>query len=140
LRSRNSTFVTLPSESLAVAVTAIVGFQAKMAPSAGEVMLAVGGVLPGLTVIVDATLVVAPPRSSVARAVSVYVPAGTPLQVKLYGAVVSSPSFAAPLKNSTFATVPSASDAVAVRFTVAGGVKVAPSVGCVSVTAGSKLP
>ena len=45
--SRNSTFVTLPSGSLAVAVTVIVGFQAKIAPSAGEVMFAVGGVLRG---------------------------------------------------------------------------------------------
>ena len=69
--SRNSTLVTFPSGSLAVAVTVIVGFQAKTAPSAGDVMLAVGGVLPALTVIVDAALVVAPPRSSVARAVSV---------------------------------------------------------------------
>jgi hypothetical protein len=34
-------------------------------------------------------------------------------------AVVSSPSFAAPLKNSTFVIEPSASDAIAARFTVA---------------------
>ena len=100
--SRNSTFVTLPSGSLAVAVTVIVGFQAKIAPSAGEVMFAVGAVFEALTVIVDGALVVVAPRLSVARAVSVYVPAATPLQVKLYGAVVSSPSFAEPLKNSTF--------------------------------------
>ncbi len=79
----------------------IVGFQAKIAPSAGEVMLAVGAVFAALTVIVDGALVVLAPRSSVARAVTVYVPAATPPQVKLYGAVVSSPSFAAPLKNST---------------------------------------
>ena len=56
--SRNSTVVTLPSASLAVAVTVIVGFQAKTAPSAGEVMLTVGGVFAALTVIVDAALVV----------------------------------------------------------------------------------
>ena len=37
--SRNSTFVTLPPGSLAVAVTVIVGFHAKIAPSTGEVML-----------------------------------------------------------------------------------------------------
>jgi hypothetical protein len=47
---------------------------------------------------------------------------------------------AAPLKNSTFVTVPSASDAVAARFTVAGWVKVAPSDGCVSVTTGGESP
>ena len=32
---RNSTFVTVPSGSLAVAVIVIVGFQVKIAPSAG---------------------------------------------------------------------------------------------------------
>ena len=69
------------------------------------------------------------PRLSVARAVSVYVPAATLLQAKLYGAVVSSPSFVAPSKNSTLVTVPSASEAVAARFTVAGSVKVAPLLG-----------
>src|SRR4029079_16353054 len=80
--SRNSTFVTLPSASLAAAWIAIVGFQAKMAPVAGYVMLTLGGLLGGgggggggggaglLTGMVDATLVVMPPRSSVARAVS----------------------------------------------------------------------
>jgi hypothetical protein len=62
--------VTLPSGSLAVAVTVIVGFQAKAAPSASEVMFAVGGVL-ALTVILDSALVVVAPRSSVARAVSI---------------------------------------------------------------------
>jgi hypothetical protein len=35
--SRNSTFVTLPSGSLAVAVIVNVGLQAKIAPSAGYV-------------------------------------------------------------------------------------------------------
>ena len=59
--------------------------------------------------------------------------------MKLYGAVGSSPSFAAPLKNSTFATVPSASDAVAARLTVAGAVKVAPFIGEVRFAVGSAL-
>ena len=58
-----------------------------------------------VTVIVAGALVTVWPRSSVARAVSVYVPAPTPLQLNVYGAVVSSPSFVAPLKNSTFVTV-----------------------------------
>jgi hypothetical protein len=65
--------VTLPSESLAVAVIVIVGFQANTAPSGGEVMATVGSALlgaGGATVIRDATLVVTPPRLSVARAVS----------------------------------------------------------------------
>jgi hypothetical protein len=72
VRSRNSTFVTVPSGSLAVAVTVIVGFHAKIAPSAGEVTLAFGGVLAfALTVMVAAELVAVAPRLSVARAVSV---------------------------------------------------------------------
>jgi hypothetical protein len=69
--SRNSTLVTLPSGSLAVAVTVMVGFQAKTAPLAGEVMLTVGGAFTAPTVIVTGALVVAPPASSVARAVKV---------------------------------------------------------------------
>jgi hypothetical protein len=70
--SRNSTFVTLPSASPAVAPIVIVGFHGKTAPSAGVVIAAVGAALPaGATVIVAAPLVVVWPRSSVARAVSV---------------------------------------------------------------------
>jgi hypothetical protein len=69
--SRNSTFVTLPPGSLAVAVMVIVGFQEKIAPLAGEVMLTVGGVFGISTVIVDGALVVLAPRLSVARAVRV---------------------------------------------------------------------
>jgi hypothetical protein len=62
------------------------------------------------------------------------------LQVKVYGAVVSSPSFVWPLKNSTFVTLPSVSEAFAARSIVAGAVKVAPFAGCVSVTVGSESP
>ena len=68
---RNSTFVTVPSRSLAVAVIVMLGFQVKIAASSGEVMLTVGATLGELTVIPDDTLVVTPPRLSVARAVSV---------------------------------------------------------------------
>ena len=71
--SRNSTVVTLPSASPAVAVTVIVGFHAKVAPSVGDVTTTVGGLFP-VTVTVEAALVVVAPTSSVARAVSVYVP------------------------------------------------------------------
>jgi len=42
--SRNSTLVTCPSLSVAVAAIVIVGFQAKLAPSAGNVIAAAGGV------------------------------------------------------------------------------------------------
>ena len=71
LSRKNSTFCTLPSLSLAVAVMVIVGCHGKVAPSAGEVMLALGSRLVALTVIVLAALVVVAPRLSVARAVSV---------------------------------------------------------------------
>jgi hypothetical protein len=107
--SRNSTFVTVPSGSPAVAVIVIIGFQLNTVPSAGEVIASLGGVFPAVTVMVAAALVVVKPRSSVARAVRVYVPAPTPLQFRAKGAVVSSPSLVAPLKNSTFATLPSGS-------------------------------
>jgi hypothetical protein len=56
--SRNSTLVTMPSGSLAVAVIVIVGFQGKIAPAAGEVMAAVGAVFAAPTVIVAGVLVV----------------------------------------------------------------------------------
>jgi hypothetical protein len=70
--SRNSTFVTFPPGSLAVAVIVIVGFHEKVAPLAGEVMLTIGGeVLTVLTMIVDGALVVPTPKLSVARAVTV---------------------------------------------------------------------
>ena len=68
LPSRNSTCVTRPSGSVAVALMVMVGFQGYVVPSAGEVMPAVGGALPP-TVIVDGALVADWSRSSVARAV-----------------------------------------------------------------------
>src|SRR4051812_35207712 len=52
---------------------------------------------------------------------------------------MSSPSFVEPLKNSTLATVPSASAAVAATETVAGGVNVAPLAGWVRLTVGAAL-
>jgi hypothetical protein len=56
-------------------VMVIVGFHAKLVPSDGEVMVAVGGLFAATTVTVDGELVLVYPRSSVAQAVSVYVPA-----------------------------------------------------------------
>jgi hypothetical protein len=81
--SRNSTLATVPSGSLALAVIVIVGFHGKIAPSAGDVTPAAGAVFAAVTVIVAGALTVVEPRLSVARAVTEYVPAGTPLQVKL---------------------------------------------------------
>src|SRR6478735_4357737 len=69
--SRNSTLATLPSASLALALTVTVGFHANTAPSPGAVIAAVGGVLAvALTVTVAGALVVVKPSWSVARAVT----------------------------------------------------------------------
>ena len=61
------------------------------------------------------------------------------LQAKTKGAVVASPTLLPLAKNSTFATVPSASVALAVSWTAAGASKVAPAVGEVRLTAGGVL-
>ena len=53
---------------------------------------------------------------------------------------MSSPSFVAPLKNSTLLTEPFASLALAAIVTEAGAVKVAPLVGEVRLTTGGVLP
>src|SRR5207237_6757716 len=75
-------------------------------------------------------------RLSVAFAVIEYVPAATFVHVALYGLLVTVPIDAAPLKNSTFETVPSLSDAVALSEIVAGSLYVAPFTGDVNVTVG----
>src|SRR3954451_14320702 len=117
----------------------IVGCHGNVAASAGEVMVALGRRLDVVTVMVLAALVVVAPRLSVARAVSVYEPGATPVQSYVYGAVVSSPSLADPLKNSTLLTVPSESVALAASETVAGAVNAAPFAGCVSAAPGAAL-
>ena len=67
-------------------------------------------------VTVTAALVVAMPQLSVARAVSVCVPAADGVQLTEYGALASAlPMAVAPSKNTTLAMLPSLSDAVAVR-------------------------
>jgi hypothetical protein len=57
----------------------------------------------------------------------------------LYGRLVMLVSEVPPSKNVTFVTLPSASAASAVIVTKAGGVKDAPFVGVVSVTAGGEF-
>jgi hypothetical protein len=94
--SKNSTFVTPPPGSLAAAVIVIAGLKAKTAPSAGAVIRTAGGVFAARTVTIAAAVVVVAPRSSVARAVRLWVPAATPPHEKPYGSVVSSPSLVAP--------------------------------------------
>jgi hypothetical protein len=79
------------------------------------------------------------PVLSVARAVRLYEPAGTFDHANANGAVVSVPISVVPEKNWTLVMVPSLSDAVAARSTVAGAVKLAPFAGAVSETTGGVL-
>ena len=67
---KNSTRLTVPSVSPAVAVIVTDAGAVKVAPLAGTVMLAVGGTFAdGFTVIATTVDVVMPPELSVARAV-----------------------------------------------------------------------
>jgi hypothetical protein len=92
-----------------------------------------------VTVIVEGLDVAEAPALSVATAVSEYVPAGTPLHVTAYGALIAVPMSVVPAKNSTFAIAPSASAASAVSVIDAGAAAVAPEAGDVSVTVGGAL-
>jgi hypothetical protein len=93
---KNSTFATDPlSEALAVIV--MLAGAANDALFAGAVMLAVGGVLAAVTVMLTALDAPVPPALSVATALRLYVPAFTLLQLKLYGLVLSLPSSVVPL-------------------------------------------
>ena len=69
--SKNDTFVTLPSESFAVAVMGTFAGAVKEAPLVGEVMATVGGTFAALTVTFTTLDMVDRPRLSVATAVSV---------------------------------------------------------------------
>src|SRR5713101_2256127 len=80
--------------------------------------------------------VVLTPRLSVARAVSVCVPAATLASVTPKGAAVTVPASVAPSKKSTLAMVPSESLAVAVTVIVAGAVNTALLAGPVIVAVG----
>src|SRR5207248_1736554 len=83
--------------------------------------------------------VVVAPALSVALAVRVCLPPQA-VQVMLYGADVSWPSGVEPRKNSTFATVPSVSDAAAAMVIAVPAANVAPLVGLVTLTLGGVLP
>ena len=76
---KNSTLAMVPSVSDAFAAIAIVAGAVKVAPDAGLVIDTDGKLFAaGFTVTETAAEVFTPPLSSVARAVSEYVPAATP--------------------------------------------------------------
>lgn len=136
---KNSTFVTLPLASVALAVNVIAEFVLKLALLAGAVRDTVGGVFGAVTVILTVADVTLRLRLSVALAEIAYVPAATEFHTKLYGLLVSSPSFVVPLKNSTLETVPSASLAVAVIVMFDPLIKFALFAGPVRLTVGEPL-
>src|SRR5579862_2219446 len=86
--AKNCTWLTVPSESLAVADTVIGEPGANVAPLAGAVRLTVGALF---TVIVTGADVVVAPRLSVATAVSVKLPPEAGVQLMLYGLVEAVP-------------------------------------------------
>src|SRR6266516_505420 len=79
------------------------------------------------------------PWLSVALAVGWYCPAGTLLQMTLYGAAVAVPMSVAPRKKSTLAMLPSESAAAAVSVILDPGVKYALLAGAVKLTVGNAL-
>jgi hypothetical protein len=135
---KKSTRLTVPSVSLAFALTMMLAGALNVAPSAGAVSATVGGWFAGglFTVIERTADVVVAPSSSVARAVREYVPAGTLFHATLYGLVVSLPINVEPWKKSTRLTVPSVSLALALMVMLAGAVNVAPLAGAVSAALG----
>ncbi|KAG1486975.1 hypothetical protein G6F53_013852 [Rhizopus delemar] len=76
---------------------------------------------------------------SAATARSVWLPALALAQLAAYGALVAMPSELPSRKNSTLATLPSGSLALAVTFTVLPALKVAPLAGEVRLTNGGWL-
>jgi len=78
-----------------------------------------------------------PPRLSVATAVSAKVPATELLQITLHGFVCAEPTQMLPAKKSTRESVPSLSEAVALRTIFVGTVQIEPLAGEVSVMVGS---
>src|SRR5439155_23971577 len=79
------------------------------------------------------------PWLSVALAVGWYCPAGTLLQMPLYGAAVAVPMSVAPRRKSTLAMLPSESAAAAVSVIFDPGVKNALLAGAVMLTVGTKV-
>src|SRR5437773_2310052 len=94
-----------------------------------------GGVVTVKTTVVETTA----PWLSVAVAVSWYCPAGTLLQMTLYGAPFAVPMSVAPRRKSTLAMLPSESAAAAVSVILDPGVKYALLAGAVKLTVGTTL-
>ena len=107
----------MPSLSDAVADSVMLAGGVKVAPLVGEVNVTAGALFAMAVIAGEVVLVF---WLSVALAVMLYVPDETPLQVKFHGAAVTVPIRAAPLKNSTLASVPSLSAALVTKVKLAG--------------------
>src|SRR5262252_8634585 len=141
---RNSTRTTPPPVpgSAAVAASGTAAPAANDWPAVGEVSDTVGGVLPVVpTVKVTAgvTVLNAGLPLSTAVAVTVWLPLARPVALKLYGDVVSLLTSVPSTRNSTRATAPPGSLAVAESVTAAPEAKFWLAVGEVSDTVGGVL-
>src|SRR6185369_5113568 len=93
----------------------------------------------GITAMLTGAEVLAAPLSSVAMAVRMYVPVAAPVHVTCHGAASASPTLVVPAKNSTLATEPSESAAVAMRVMVSPWLNCALAPGEVIATVGATL-
>ncbi len=132
-----STDTTVPSLSVALALTFSVAPTLTPKPALGEVITTSGAVFGGSTVTLTTSEIVSAPRLSTATAVSKCSPSVAAAHSISYGAVSSTPNVVAPLKNNTFTTLPSASAASALSARLLPCLITVPEAGALSVTVGA---
>jgi hypothetical protein len=130
---KNSTCVTEPSLSDAVAVMATFVGARNVAPFNGIVILTTGA---ASTVTLTTADVAISPRLSVARAVNECTPLAAPFHVVENGGDVSEPTDVLPAKNTTWVIEPPGDVALAVMSIGVPGLKKEPLAGVVIATAG----
>ena len=131
-----STCVTVPSLSVALALTFSVTPTLTPWPAFGEVITTSGPAFGGSTVTLTASELPWPSRSSIASALRVTSPASVALHSSSYGASASSPITWPPARNLTFTTLPSESLALAASCSVFPALSDTPASGWVSATLG----
>ncbi len=132
-----STRVTVPSLSVALALTFSVTPTLTPWPALGEVITTSGPTFGGSTVTLTTAEVPWPSRSSIATALSCTSPASAGVHSNSYGTSVSSPITWPPKRNLTFTTLPSASLALAASCRVFPAFSDVPAAGLVRTTVGS---
>ena len=131
-----STDTTVPSLSVALALTFSVTPTLTPWPALGEVITTSGATFGGSTVTLTTAEMPWPSRSSIATALSCTSPASAGVHSSLYGASVSSPITCSPARNLTFTTLPSASLALAASCSVFPAFSDTPPSGLVNDTVG----